>query len=74
MLTSYMVTCPHPGCDWFGSLLPCQDTAAWNPLIPTTAVAVFQCPVCHTEWRARIVGDDVESLHEHESEADLHLV
>ena len=29
MLTSYLVRCPHFGCDWFGSLLPSRDTDSW---------------------------------------------
>jgi hypothetical protein len=71
MLTSYLVACPHSGCGWFGSLLPCRDTEAWSPLLPTTSIAVFQCPKCQNEWRARIVGDDVKSLPVDEMVADL---
>ncbi len=62
MLTSYLVACPHLGCGWSGSLLPCRDTDAWKYSTPTTAVAAFECPQCHGEWRARIVGDDVVPL------------
>jgi hypothetical protein len=71
MLTSYLVACPHRGCDWVGSLLPCRNTEAWNSLIPTTSVAVFQCPRCETVWRARIVGDDVKPLPAEELEPHL---
>jgi hypothetical protein len=62
MLTSYMVHCPHVGCNWFGSLLPRSSAEAWRRAIPTTPVVVFQCPRCQGEWHARIVGDDVEAL------------
>jgi hypothetical protein len=59
MLTSYMVRCPHHDCDWFGSLLPSQDTDSWKGSIPTTTTAVFDCPGCHREWRGRVEGDDI---------------
>lgn len=62
MLTSYLVKCPHLGCNWFGSLLPSQDTDSWRGSLPTTSVAVFLCPKCSREWRARIVGEDVEPI------------
>src|SRR5262249_56654086 len=29
MLTDYMVTCPHVGCHWSGSLLPSRNREAW---------------------------------------------
>jgi hypothetical protein len=62
MLTSYLVSCPHEGCKWFGSLLPQSDTEAWHGATPIPGVVVFRCPECQWEWRARIVGDDVKSL------------
>jgi hypothetical protein len=62
MLTSYLVACPHLGCGWTGSLLPSRNQEAWNSLLPTTKIAVFQCPRCEREWRARVVGDDVKPL------------
>jgi hypothetical protein len=62
MLTSYLVKCPHLGCDWFGSLLPSQDTDSWRSSVPTTPIAVFECPRCHREWQARVKGDDVYPL------------
>jgi hypothetical protein len=62
MLTSYLVKCPHRGCDWFGSLLPNQDMDSWSGAIPTTPIAVFECPKCQRQWRARVRGDDVEPL------------
>jgi hypothetical protein len=71
MLTSYLVACPHPACDWRGSLLPCRNTEAWSSLIPTTRVAVFECPNCGTQWRAEIVGDDVKPLPVEEWEPHL---
>lgn len=62
MLTSYMVKCPHPGCDWFGSLLPRNNLYSWSGATPSVPEAVFQCPSCQGEWRARIRGDDLEML------------
>jgi len=62
MLTSYLVTCPHPGCHWFGSLLPHDHLEAWRSAIPTTREVAFQCPRCDREWHARVVGDDVVPL------------
>ncbi len=62
MLTSYLVKCPRVGCGWFGSLLPNRDTDSWRGPMPTVAVAVFECPSCRQEWRARVVGDDVVPL------------
>jgi hypothetical protein len=62
MLTSYLVHCPHTGCGWFGSLLPCGNTEAWRTCTPSLSEVVFQCPQCHGEWHARVVGDDVEAL------------
>jgi hypothetical protein len=32
-------------------------------------VVVFQCPQCLGEWRARLVGDDVEPLPQVEATA-----
>jgi hypothetical protein len=62
MLTSYLVKCPHFNCGWFGSLLPSRDTDSWRGSIPTTSIAVFECPNCQHTWRARVVGDDVVPL------------
>jgi hypothetical protein len=62
MLTSYWVSCPHSGCHWFGSLLPQNDVEAWHGAVPVRGVVVFQCPHCHGEWRAQMVGEDVVPL------------
>jgi hypothetical protein len=62
MLTDYMVTCPHPGCHWSGSLLPRDNWDAWLPATPTTHDIVFECPQCGGEWHARLVGDDAVPL------------
>jgi hypothetical protein len=62
MLTSYLVHCPHAGCNWFGSLLPAANAEAWRSATPTTKVVVFECPQCHGQWQARVVGDDVKAL------------
>jgi len=69
MLTSYLVKCPHFGCDWFGSLFPRRDVETWHGLYPNSPVVVFQCPQCLGEWRARLVGDDVEPLPQVEATA-----
>src|SRR5438105_4259031 len=52
MLTSYLVKCPHHGCDFNGSLLPSQDTESWRSYSPTTKIAHFHCPDCSQEWEA----------------------
>ena len=62
MLTSYLVKCPHPGCNWSGSLLPQGDTRLFQGALPTANLVVFQCPRCEGQWRARVVGDDVKPL------------
>ena len=62
MLTSYLVRCPHRGCDWFGSLLPQGDTEAWRGYSPAKSVVTFECPRCGGTWLARVKGDDVEPL------------
>ena len=62
MLTDYMVTCPHAGCHWSGSLLPSRNRDAWRAAIPATHEIVFECPRCHHEWRAELIGDDVRPL------------
>jgi hypothetical protein len=59
MLTSYLVKCPHSGCDWFGSLLPRTNRNAWRGPTPEAPIAEFQCPRCQREWQGRVVGDDV---------------
>ncbi len=62
MLTDYMVTCPHPGCHWSGSLLPSRNREAWRAATPTTHDIVFECPRCRREWHAELVGDDARPL------------
>lgn len=62
MLTSYLVTCPYFGCDWFGSLLPKGDVNAWRGGAPSLSEVEFVCPRCERVWHARVVGDDVEPL------------
>jgi hypothetical protein len=62
MLTSYVVRCPHLGCNWFGSLLPQGDRDSWRGSIPTRSLVNFQCPQCQGEWQARVVGDDVVTV------------
>ncbi len=62
MLTDYMVTCPHAGCHWTGSLLPSNNHNAWRTAVPTTHIVSFRCPRCHGEWHARLIGDDVKPL------------
>ena len=62
MLTDYMVTCPHVGCHWTGSLLPKTNRDAWRTALPTTVETTFECPRCHGEWHARIEGDDAYPL------------
>ena len=60
MLTDYQVHCPH--CNWTGCLFAKGDREAWRPAIPRIRDVTFQCPTCHHDWKARIVGDDVKPL------------
>jgi hypothetical protein len=62
MLTSYLVRCPHPDCNWFGSLLPEGRPEAWRNSTPNVRVVTFLCPRCQREWQGRVVGDDVQPL------------
>ena len=63
MLTSYMVKCPHTGCNWFGSLLPTgNDFETWRGNPRSRSMVTFQCPRCEGEWHARRMGDDVVNL------------
>lgn len=62
MLTDYMVTCPHAGCHWSGSLLPYRNREAWLCAAPATHDVSFRCPRCGGEWHGRLVGDDVQPL------------
>jgi hypothetical protein len=57
MLTSYLVKCPHPGCEFFGSLLPAGDQEAWRNAVPGRSEVRFRCPRCGKDWRARLAGD-----------------
>jgi hypothetical protein len=43
-------------------LLPSRNRDAWLTAIPRTNEIVFECPRCHREWRAKLVGDDVHPL------------
>jgi hypothetical protein len=62
MLTSYLVKCPHPGCDFFGSLLPAGDPEAWRRAAPGRSEVRFSCPRCRKDWHARLAGDSVIPL------------
>lgn len=62
MLTSYMMKCPHAGCEWFGSLLPRENTDSWFGAVPSVSETTFECPRCQREWKARVHGDDIEIL------------
>jgi hypothetical protein len=71
MLTSYLVKCPHAGCDWFGSLLPRENTDSWYGAVPSVPEAVFECPQCRRRWHARVRGDDLETVSLEESAGAL---
>ena len=62
MLTSYLVSCPHAGCNWFGSLLPAGGSAVWRGSVAGRQILDFRCPKCGGQWAARVVGDDIEPL------------
>ncbi len=59
MLTSYLVKCPHVGCNWFGLAVPSGDPDGWCGCESISSTIEFQCPRCRGEWRGRIVGEDV---------------
>ncbi len=67
MLTDYMVVCPFEQCHWSGSLFPQGSRDAWRAAMPTHRQIVFQCPRCHGEWHAQIVGDDAIPMPLHEA-------
>lgn len=61
MLTSYRVACPHLGCGWHGNMIPRHHSEPWHgQALGNKAIVVFECPRCHGEWNARVVGDDVK--------------
>lgn len=62
MLTDYLVKCPHSGCGWFGSLFPKGNREAWRAAVPSVREVTFECPRCHGEWHAQVIGDDVKAL------------
>ena len=41
---------------------PAANANAWRSAIPTTKTVAFECPQCHGQWQARLVGDDVKPL------------
>ena len=62
MSTSYLVSCPHMGCDWSGRLPASPESEAWRGTTENDSIVAFQCPNCHESWRARSLGDYVEVL------------
>jgi hypothetical protein len=58
MLTDYFVRCPFPDCNWKGCLFP----KGKPEMTPVRREIAFECPTCHREWQARIVGDDAVPL------------
>jgi hypothetical protein len=62
MLTDYMVRCPHVGCGWYGPLFPKGNREDFRPALPSCREVTFECPRCHGEWHARVIGDDVKPL------------
>ncbi|HKB38418.1 MAG TPA: hypothetical protein VKD72_18390 [Gemmataceae bacterium] len=62
MLTDYLVKCPHSSCGWFGSLFPKGNGEAFRAALPSVREVVFECPRCHGEWHAQVIGDDVKPL------------
>jgi hypothetical protein len=49
-------------CHWFGELPARPDPDAWREPEANVPIVVFDCPGCHLAWRARVIGNDVESL------------
>ena len=62
MLTSFFVKCPNVDCGRFGSLLPRTSSDTWRGAVPDESLITFECPSCHEEWQARLVGDDIRPL------------
>lgn len=62
MSTGYLVKCPHAHCNWFGELPAQPDPDAWREPVMTIPLVVFECPRCGKEWRARVIGNDIEAL------------
>ena len=62
MLTDYIVHCPHVGCGWHGPLFPRGNRDNFKPATPSCHEVVFECPRCHREWHAEVIGDDVHPL------------
>lgn len=62
MLTGYLVKCPRVRCHWFGELPANPDPEAWREPDANVPIVIFECPRCHQEWRARVIGNDVEAL------------
>ena len=62
MLTSYSVACPHPKCDWTGSLVPSHLRGGADAEIVSMHRAWFQCPRCRCDWEVRITDDKVTIL------------
>jgi hypothetical protein len=62
MLTDYLCHCPHVGCNWRGPLFPKGNREGWKAATPAAREITFECPRCHREWHARIVGEDAVPL------------
>ncbi len=62
MLSSYWVKCPHPGCDWTGSLVPSVIRGGTGAEIASMQRAWFRCPCCQADWEVRITDDRVTVL------------
>jgi hypothetical protein len=59
MLSSYPVACPHPGCEWTGSLVPSLVRGGTEAEIAPMQRAWFRCPRCQGDWEVRISDDRV---------------
>jgi hypothetical protein len=62
MSNSYLVNCPHFGCDWTGRLPAQHEAEAWRGSESSASPVVFECPGCRQEWSARVLGSVVEPL------------
>jgi hypothetical protein len=62
MSTDYLVKCPKMSCHWFGSLPASPDVDDRRGASTNVSMVAFHCPRCHQIWRARLIGDDLETL------------
>ncbi len=61
-MTRILVNCPHAGCNWRGRLRATPYPVLQLGFASTVSIVRFDCPRCHQDWQARMIGDDIETL------------